>query len=364
MTASVPEVRGSACIRYRYRYSECRRCADACPHEAVVLSDEGVTLDPSRCRNCALCASACRSGAIDAKSAARIELLRAAVKQPAWSFACAPSQVEADAVVPCLGALDAVMLAYLAKRGIAVELRGAHHCEQCAHGVEGAAQLALNLEGMKLLEAAAEGESWCEPVLAASPDEDRRGPAPVSGARRQLFRRLFGRAADAIAQAGASADPQPVPKKAIRAGAYFLPDQRRLLDIVAKRAGGAAASVPAHASIPALDLELDDGCTACEACFRVCPTGAIQIEESSSAWALTFDAARCVGCEVCIEVCQPRVLHAAKTVRIVPAETTRLLHGLSKQRCAVCDRFFVSPEPRDKCDICRDDEEAFGAIFG
>ena len=41
---SPPEFRAPHCTRYRYRYSECRRCADACPHNAIGLSDEGVTI--------------------------------------------------------------------------------------------------------------------------------------------------------------------------------------------------------------------------------------------------------------------------------------------------------------------------------
>jgi rubrerythrin len=37
---------------------------------------------------------------------------------------------------------------------------------------------------------------------------------------------------------------------------------------------------------------------------------------------------------------------------------------MAKQRCARCDRHFVSPAPQQSCPICRDDEDAFTAIFG
>jgi RNA polymerase subunit RPABC4/transcription elongation factor Spt4 len=35
-----------------------------------------------------------------------------------------------------------------------------------------------------------------------------------------------------------------------------------------------------------------------------------------------------------------------------------------KQRCNRCDRFFVSPEPQEKCKVCSDDEDAFASIYG
>jgi rubrerythrin len=62
-------------------------------------------------------------------------------------------------------------------------------------------------------------------------------------------------------------------------------------------------------------------------------------------------------------VCQPRVLGPADEFDASPGRKVAL-HRLRKQRCARCDRLFVSSEPREVCAICSDDEEAFAAIFG
>jgi hypothetical protein len=51
-------------------------------------------------------------------------------------------------------------------------------------------------------------------------------------------------------------------------------------------------------------------------------------------------------------------------VDAAPGRTRIELHRLAKQRCARCDRFFISPEPRETCEVCTDDEDAFAAIFG
>ncbi|MBI3140312.1 MAG: 4Fe-4S dicluster domain-containing protein [Rhodocyclales bacterium] len=363
MTDLFPQFHTARCVRYRYRYSECRRCAEACPHEAVELLDEGIRIDPARCQNCVLCTTACPTAALASDKLPRIELLKRAIKQEGFSFACAPSGEAADALLPCLGALDAAMLAYLAKRRIAVELRGAHHCATCPHAAKGAAQLDANLDGAAALEEAAAPEAWIAPRLV-EPEDRRDGQAGFRAGRRQLFRRLIGRGVDEVARATAAPNDLPVEEKAIRAGAWFVPEMRELLQIVCRRKEGGTFAVRPHPALAMAGLRLRRGCTACEACFRICPTGAIQIREDQSAWELLFVGERCVACRACLEVCQPHALLMQETFDAATGCDPALLRQLAKQRCDRCDRFFVSPEPRRTCPVCADDDDAFSAIFG
>lgn len=366
MAIAYPEFRNTRCTRFRYRYSECRRCADACPHEAIELSDEGAKIDTVRCRNCALCVSACHTGAWASEAFKPVDLLRQAIKQPAFSIACAPSGLSADAIVPCLGALGAAPIAYLGKRRIPLTLYGSAHCGQCEHGSKGTAQITSNLDAAGQLRAAAQepDKHWLESILAeVAPRTAQPSGKSMAAGRRQLFRRLIGRGVDAVAA------PQrdvnfPAPDKAIRAGAYAGTEERELLQIVCSRKDGQSARIEWHEVLPLMELTLHAGCTNCEACFRACPTGALQIVENPGDWALTFQIDRCVACEVCLEVCQPRVLDAEPSFDARPERPATVLHSLVKQRCARCDRFFVSPEPRETCPVCSDDEDAFAQIFG
>jgi ferredoxin len=365
MSVGFPEFRAARCVRYRYRYSECARCLDACPHNAITLSDTGASIAADKCRNCALCVSACRTGTFAADGFKPIEILRQAIKAERFSIACAPSGHTADAVVPCLGALDASLLAYLEKRRLPTRLLGASLCADCAHGVKGEAQLAANLEAVAELRTAAAPDDWLPIEIV----EDTPAPATAkprfASARRHLFRRLFGRGVDEVAAAVQPvAAAEPVPDKAIRAGAYALTEQRELLQIVAGRKNGEAFRVTIHEALPALDITISPGCTVCEACFRVCPTGAIKITENPGDWALEFHRDRCVGCAACLEVCQPRVLDAAAEFDLSPDQPPRILISLAKQRCNRCDRFFVSPRPETTCRVCSDDQDAFTAIYG
>lgn len=381
MTLVTPDFHTARCTRYRYRYSECRRCADACPHAAISLTDAGAALDAGRCQNCGLCVSACHTGAWSSATFKPIDLLRQAIKLPGWRVGCAPSGAEAgktvDTVVPCLGALDGVTLAYLAKRRIPVTLHGSWHCPACAHGSTGAPQLAVNLEAASVLQQGARcgqedpdgAPEWIMPLLSepppqATPCGDRQRAAAFAPARRHLFRRLLGRGIDEVARAAEAPEAEAIPEQAIRAGAYTLTEQRELLQIVCQRKDGQAFPAHPHEGLPLLQLTLQAGCTVCEACFRACPTGALRIEEDPGEWALTFQTDRCVACEVCREVCQPGALAARAEFDARPELPARVLHRLNKQRCTRCDRHFVSAAPEKTCPVCRDDEDAFSAIFG
>ena len=364
MTAAYPEFRPTRCTRYRFRYSECRRCADACPHDAIGLDDEGARVDAARCQNCGLCSSACRTGAWHADNIQRVELLKQAIKAPQWSFACAPSGATADGIVPCLGALDATMLAYLGKRAIPVELRGAGHCVECAHGAKGAAQIDAHLEAAAMLRDAS-GETWAAVTVVAAAPERRANATGFVPSRRQLFRRLVGRATTEVQQATEPVPaPEPVPDKAIRAARPFVTEQRELMQIIARTKTRVPFALREHEVLPLMKLALADGCTSCEACFRACPTGALQVRETDTAWSLTFRFDACVACEVCLEVCQPRVLHPMPAFDAAPGVTDVVLRALDKRRCRRCDRAFVSAVPAEMCGICADDEEAFDAIYG
>lgn len=359
-----PEYRASRCTRYRYRYSACSRCADACPHEAVELSDEGVRIGASACLNCSLCAAACPTEALLADNLPRIEVLKRAVKQPEVRFACAPSELRGDEIVPCLGGLDAPTLAYLASRGVAVTLAGTQHCAECPHGAQGEGRLGLHLEAVETLRRVVGNDKWAE-ISVPDESETEPGKAGHSPSRRHLFRRFVGRGADQLTRPVSATEAQPVPLKAIRFAAPFSTAGRELLQLLFEAGREDRTPLPVHPGLFAARIGIRPGCTACEACARACPTGAMQIRESSTAWELGFQFARCVGCGVCVEVCQPRVLHFQDEMEsLASAPEPLILHALAKQRCTRCDRFFISAAPAEICQICEGDDADFASIFG
>lgn len=360
-----PSFRAERCVRYRYSYSECSRCADACPHEAIRLFDAGVEVLADRCQGCALCVAVCPTEALTEKSVSAESLLKIAANEKQLTIACAPSGIKGDAVVPCLGAINPVVLADFSRRGIALQLAGTEHCSQCAHAAKGPELIQLHLAAREILCSVACGDDWA--TLTQQDAESRKSlkkEGEHDAARRNLFRRFIGRGIDQVMTEGA--DVPPAPLKAIRAAAPFLPERKEILNALYAEHGDEPVRVVRHPALPAEDLRIIPGCTYCEACIRVCPTGALQLLENNSAWRVIFLNERCVACDVCAEVCQPKVLRQRETEDIcVNKQKARVLIGLPKQRCASCDRVFVSNDGDSSiCPICSGDDEDFVSIFG
>lgn len=359
----LPGFRAERCVRYRYSYSECSRCADACPHEAIELFDAGVAVLADRCQSCALCLPVCQTEALTEKSVSAGHLLKIAGETKQLTIACAPSGARGDAVVPCLGAVNPVVLADFSRRGIALQLAGTHHCVECAHAASGPALISLNRAARELLCNVAEAAQWAPlEIQSAETIPSTKGQEDHNASRRSLFRRMIGHSVDVMS---GKLEEAPVPLKAIRAAAPFLPERKVILNNLYATAGEGAITVARHAALPAEDWQVVSGCTYCEACVRVCPTGALQLLESNTAWRLAFLNDRCVACDVCAEVCQPGVIRQMNTEEvIINKQKGRLLAAVAKRRCTRCDRVFVDESGREICPICSGDDDDFASIFG
>lgn len=356
---STPIFRDERCVRYRYRYSECNHCAEACPHDAVRLHDAGIEIDSALCQNCALCAVVCPTEALSEKSITTPALFDISAGKKQLAIACAPSEARGDAIVPCLGAVGAETLAAFSRQGVTVEFAGAEHCAECAHASKGVDLMRGHVAARNALVGTIGNEQWASLTWR---DDKNRTAVGHQASRRHLFRRLVGRGLDQVVQAGEEIPPPPL--KAIRAAAPFLPERKVTLNQLVTD-GAAEIHVPRRLGLPAEDWTLAPGCTACEACVRVCPTGALQLFENSCQWQLVFLNERCVACNVCAEVCQPHVLQPGDEEQIgLAPRAPRLLHNLPKQRCSRCDRVFAGGDGSQVCPICAGDDLDFASIFG
>lgn len=349
----LPELRNQRCVRYRFRYSACTRCADNCPPGALTPGEEGVELDATRCSGCGLCVASCPTAAFHLPSFPTAALAK--LQEKTLAFVCNPSGQEGEVSIPCLGDIDPALLASLAFRGIAVTLRGTGHCSECVHAPHGGERVAALLAAMQELKEVATAE-WIAPTV-----EKTHSSSDYRADRRRLFRRFISRAVESIRN---ETDYEVViPESAIRAAAHFVPARRKLAERLFERLD----ALPEESLLPPLFgvAAMVPGavhCTGCEACARVCPTGALKVAEAESEWLLLFRAGQCVGCGVCIEACGADALVLQHRWQPDDKEPV-VLHELRRYRCQGCGRFFVGLE-QDGCPVCQDDEDSFANIFG
>ena len=269
------------------RTGSCRECADACPHDAILVTSK-VELDSVDCSGCGLCVHACPSQALETNP--RYERGR--------SVRCSRVKGSAQSVL-CLGRLQASDLLRLLGGKERITLAHAD-CASCPIGssavlaaLEEAREEALELAGLHGREARIE--------LLQTERFDLQDRGDVVS-RRELLRGgwqgLKERAGDMLAPLDPGEDEPDLPGEM----------QRRYRVI--------AASHPApEEPVPWRLPVVGDACIMCPMCTNACPTGAIERTfEATSDGVLMLDPERCMGCDACMSACPVRAIEMEEPV--------------------------------------------------
>jgi ferredoxin len=100
--------------------------------------------------------------------------------------------------------------------------------------------------------------------------------------------------------------------------------------------------------VPDIDPER---CNGCNTCARLCPQGAIRLDEGESESLYLIDARRCSNCRICVDVCDQG---AVAIGHFVPGGRRSIL--LTRSRCRACGVNYHQPDSRSGtdhlCPIC------------
>jgi ferredoxin len=332
---TVPSVHVDRCAADR----GCRRCVEACPPRALRFRDGRIELDKERCTSCGLCAGACPAEAVDYPGYAPSELdaQLAALLDPELAelaprgvlYLCQRSAAAMEGsvargfryptgwlpvVVPCVGMLPVALL--LRPLALGADAVGVVPCDGLCPFTQDAA--------------VAERVAFCRALL------EQMG-APAEGVR--LCPRAGAAGAWGLPEAGSEAGQRA------RGWAESAPSDRRwaaeTVLALARRYGAPADLALPDRRSPLGAVEVDaGGCTGCEACAQVCPTGALAVERPPEGVALTFDAGLCSACGLCA----PRCPEAGRGV-------LRLERAVDRRRLEA-GRTTVYRDPTPRCVAC------------
>jgi ferredoxin len=138
-----------------------------------------------------------------------------------------------------------------------------------------------------------------------------------------------------------------------------LPDKRKILFTTLKHAGiPDAFEVLAEEDISFTSQKfVDDSCTNCQICYRICPTGALSSDGKFSV--INFDAMLCVKCRLCHDACEPDAIHLQPGFEIKEffEPKQRTLAKFVIKRCNECGNNFTYTGGEQECLRCKEEDE-------
>ena len=359
-------VAADRCVHAFDAFATCRACVDECPASALSVN-ETVALDAESCFACGACAHVCPVGAFEARDETT-GMLRCATHagdRGAIALLCAahppidrglrPVDV-AIVTESCLAALGPSTYAALVALGVTQIDVYLDACAACPLA-PACASVERTLE-----KARAALRPWLAPeqiaAITAVPEAAGQpwtiflaGEPPI--ARRRLLNPFAASDADAAVEAlSIDAIEQTGPKQ--------IPAERlRLLLALAQLPSAERLLCPApRGGQTFLRIGADEGCTACGACAKACPTGAIALDmdDEAQTFRLSHLAAACTGCEVCLHLCDPAVLYS-RGVPFFSALQTPADEPLAAGRFVRCKRCKTrvvegGVNAQGLCDVC------------
>ena len=274
----------SACVHFRHAASECRRCADACPANAVEFSETQPAIREDRCTRCGACSAVCPQEALNPAPDLPTDGSTVVV-----SCGKTSGRPEGAVKLPCLQVLNARRLLLLAqpeKRTLKFV------CGDCAH----CPRYAAKADFSKTL---ADWQSMLEKAGRSVDVTVNVSPAEVVSDRRRLFAGFLKKAETATPAPHAfekryfcnPLTDTPAPK---------VPTERlRLLKLLPQLPDDIRTHLPVFFHRLSIDTER---CSGCKLCAVACPTGALR-KISDDDEDLTNLPGLCTGCGLCRDVC-------------------------------------------------------------
>ena len=343
----------ASCVRATSKFSECTKCIEACP-ESIQLVDNLPSFANNTGVEAASCVGVCPTEAFSLSDFSTTEFF--------FTFLESKVRLISPKInVPCLSVLSVehlISLALASEEAITLDLSSYDEqsilFEQIEARIE-EANFVLSSFSDKCLDT----NYTAEPKRKEKTEDEvssRRsflGNASLKGAVKHKM--TFDEAVEADELKTFALDVNIIAK--IRE--KNLPDKRKILFTTLKHAG-----VPdAFEVLPEKEVSftsqkfVDDSCTNCQICYRICPTGALTSDGKFSL--INFDAMLCVKCRLCHDVCEPDAIQLQSGFEIKEffEPTQRTLATFNIKRCNECGNNFTYTGGEQACPRCMAEEE-------
>jgi len=343
----------SSCIRATSKFSECTKCIDICPVSTIEFIENTPAFTPSVCIECGGCVGVCPTESFSLSNFSSMNFFFESMGSKKREFACKTE-------IPCLSTLsveELISLSLGSSEPIIVDAKG---CQCGGESILLRERIDSNIEEANFILSA-----FCDKKIEIKAvQEEPLGTDEVAVKNRREFfslksavqskqefdeailedeLKVFGLDVDTIA----------------RIKDKKIPNRRKLLFSLLKREGKKELyEIIAQEDISFTSQKfVDESCTNCQICYRICPTGALSSDLKFSV--INFDAMMCVKCHLCHDVCEPDAiqLQAGFELKEFFEPTQRVLAKFDIQRCNECGNYFTYTGGIKECFRCKIEEE-------
>ena len=341
------------CVRATSKFSTCTKCVDASP-ESIQIVEHLPTFIKATGVEAAACVGACPTEAFSLSDFSVTEFF--------FRFLESKVRLISSKVnVPCLSVLSVehlISLALASEESITLDLNGyeegTHFFNVIEARIEEANFLLSSFSDKTLLtnhETTIDEEALEEERVSSR--RDFLSSASLKGAMKH--KKAFDDAVEAEELQAYEIDASMITKIKDK----HLPNKRKILLTTLKHAG-----VPEHFEVlPQEEVSfvsqkfVDESCTNCQICYRICPTGALSSNGKFSL--INFDAMLCVKCHLCHDACEPDSIHLQPGFEVKEffEASQRTLAKFDVRRCNECGNNFTYTGGEQACPRCMVEEE-------
>jgi ferredoxin len=344
----------ASCVRATSKLSECTKCLDICPVSTIELVENIPAFTPSACIECGGCVGVCPTEAFSLSDFSAINFFFGALERKEHEFAC-------KSELPCLSILSVEHLIALALGSDEQIVLDAEACncggestvlnEQIATNIEEANFVLSSISTKQILVGSLSVDDRVE--LDENQVEDRRSFLSLKTVVKS--KQDFDEAVESDELKAFALDRDVITKIKDKK----IPDKRKLLFSLLKRLEKQEAyDVLAQEDISFTSQKyVEESCTNCQICYRICPTGALSSDAKFSL--INFDAMMCLKCHLCHDVCEPDAIKLQPGFEIKEffEPTQRTLAKFDIQRCNECGNYFTYRGGIKECFRCKVEEE-------
>lgn len=352
-----------ACVRSLSVESECNRCEVVCPTQAIALGENRLpSINFSSCVSCGACVGVCPSEALSLEEFSSTDLFFDFIESQENLLSCQKN-------LPCIAVLSVEHIISMAilKKEIIFDMGQCDSCDiasTCKPLIEQKEE-----EASYLLEAMQSDAKIRLESIAYTPEleqSDRRSflnkiNLKTAAKVKHSFENEVKKASDELTEHTLEkTDIALLRKKSI-------PDRRKIFFTAIKRVQKPSEFHIVDATevtFTSQKLMDEQSCTACQMCYRVCPTGALSSDVKNSK--IDFDPFLCIKCNICHDVCEPDAISLASSYNIKEffAPEVQNLLSFRVRRCDECNAIFSTNGDDKMCYRCKIEDEEARELWG